>query len=136
MIAAINGADFVLLVTEPTPFGLHDLILAVEAVKILNIPHGIVINRAGIGNDGVKNYAKKEGINRFLDHGNPDRGIITMGLPFLSLMDVLTEVEKKPDILKLGMVYPLPKNSILSFIETHKEVKVLEELTGKLRAWA
>lgn len=62
VIAAMNGADFVLLVTEPTPFGLHDLILAVEAVKILNIPHGIVINRAGIGNNGVNDYAKKEGI--------------------------------------------------------------------------
>jgi len=62
VIAAMNGADFVLLVTEPTPFGLHDLTLAVEAVKVLKIPHGIVINRAGMGNDGVKNYARKEGI--------------------------------------------------------------------------
>jgi len=62
VIAAMKGAHFVLLVTEPTPFGLHDLTLAVEAVKILNIPHGIVINRAGMGNDGVKEYAKKEGI--------------------------------------------------------------------------
>lgn len=62
VIAAMKGADFVLLVTEPTPFGLHDLILAVEAVKILKIPHGIVINRAGMGNDGVKDYAQKEGI--------------------------------------------------------------------------
>jgi MinD superfamily P-loop ATPase len=62
VIAAMKGADFVLLVTEPTPFGLHDLTLAVETVKILKIPHGIVINRAGMGNDGVKEYAKKEGI--------------------------------------------------------------------------
>jgi MinD superfamily P-loop ATPase len=62
VIAAMKGADFVLLVTEPTPFGLHDLILAVEAVKVLKIPHGIVINRAGMGNDGVKEYAKKENI--------------------------------------------------------------------------
>ncbi|MBC8440793.1 MAG: ATP-binding protein [Deltaproteobacteria bacterium] len=62
VIAAMKGADFVLLVTEPTPFGLHDLALAVETVKILKIPHGIVINRAGMGNDGVKEYAKKEGI--------------------------------------------------------------------------
>ena len=62
VIAAMKGADFILLVTEPTPFGLHDLTLAVETVKILKIPHGIVINRAGMGNDGVKEYAKKEGI--------------------------------------------------------------------------
>jgi MinD superfamily P-loop ATPase len=62
VIAAMNNADFILLVTEPTPFGLHDLKLAVETVKILDIPHGLVINRAGLGNDDVKLYAKKEGI--------------------------------------------------------------------------
>ncbi len=62
VIAAMNHADFILLVTEPTPFGLNDLKLAVEAVKILNIPHGLIINRAGLGNDDVNNYAKKEKI--------------------------------------------------------------------------
>ena len=62
VIAAMNGADFVLLVTEPTPFGLHDLKLAVETVKILGIPHGLVINRAGLGNDDVKTYAQKENL--------------------------------------------------------------------------
>lgn len=62
VIAAMSKADFILLVTEPTPFGLHDLKLAVETVKILGIPHGLVINRAGLGNDEVKNYANREGI--------------------------------------------------------------------------
>ncbi|WP_299983042.1 ATP-binding protein [Desulfobacula sp.] len=62
VIAAMNGADFILLVTEPTPFGLHDLKLAVETVRILDIPHGLVINRAGLGNDDVKYYAQKENI--------------------------------------------------------------------------
>ncbi len=62
VIAAMNKADFVLLVTEPTPFGLHDLKLAVETVKILKIPHGLVINRADLGNDEVKKYARDEGI--------------------------------------------------------------------------
>jgi len=60
VIAAMKGADFVLLVTEPTPFGLHDLKLAVGAVKILGIPCGLVINRSDIGDDGVKTYAEKE----------------------------------------------------------------------------
>lgn len=60
VIAAMNKADFVLLVTEPTPFGLHDLTLAVETVRILGIPCGLVINRAGIGNDDVKTYAQKQ----------------------------------------------------------------------------
>jgi MinD superfamily P-loop ATPase len=62
VIAAMNKADFILLVTEPTPFGLHDLQLAVETVKILGIPHGLVINRAGLGNDDVKVFAQKQAI--------------------------------------------------------------------------
>lgn len=61
-IAAMNKTDFVILVTEPTPFGLNDLKLAVETIRKLDIPHGIVINRAGLGNDAVKNYADHEKI--------------------------------------------------------------------------
>ncbi len=67
VIASMKGTDFVLLVTEPTPFGLHDLTLAVEAVKLLGIPCGLVINRAGIGNDDVKNYAQNENIPVLLE---------------------------------------------------------------------
>ena len=62
VIAAMNGADFVLLVTEPTPFGLHDLKLAVGAVRVLGIPCGLVINRAGLGDDRVNTYAREEGV--------------------------------------------------------------------------
>ncbi len=62
VIAAMKGADFVLLVTEPTPFGLHDLKLAVGAVKVLGIPHGLVINRADLGDIKVREYASKEDI--------------------------------------------------------------------------
>jgi len=62
VIAAMHGADFVLLVTEPTPFGLHDLKLAVEAVKLLGIPAGLVVNRADIGDEAVFAYAENEGL--------------------------------------------------------------------------
>lgn len=62
VISAMKNTDFILMVTEPTPFGLHDLVLAVEAVKLLRIPCGLVINRSGIGNDDVKIYADKERI--------------------------------------------------------------------------
>ena len=62
VIASMKGADFVLLVTEPTPFGLHDLKLAVGAVRILGIPCGLVINRSDMGDDRVLNYAKKESV--------------------------------------------------------------------------
>jgi len=60
VIAAMNGADFILMVTEPTPFGLHDLNLAVEAVRLLGIPCGLVINRADIGDRKVFDYAESE----------------------------------------------------------------------------
>jgi MinD superfamily P-loop ATPase len=50
------------MVTEPTPFGLYDLKLAVEAVKILGIPCGLVINRSDVGDGKVKAYAKEENL--------------------------------------------------------------------------
>ena len=62
VIAAMKGADFVLMVTEPTPFGLHDLKLAVGAVQLLGIPCGLVINSSDIGDDRVKVYAEQENI--------------------------------------------------------------------------
>jgi len=58
----MRGTDFVLMVTEPTPFGLHDLRLGVEAVRVLGIPCGLVINRADIGNRKVHEYAEEENI--------------------------------------------------------------------------
>ena len=57
VIESIKPADFVVLVTEPTPFGLHDLKLAVGAVDILDIPRGLVINRSDLGDDRVREYA-------------------------------------------------------------------------------
>jgi len=67
VISSVKGTDFVILVTEPTPFGLNDLKLAVGMVKILDIPHGIVINRSDLGDDKVKQYAKEEGIPILLE---------------------------------------------------------------------
>jgi len=58
VIASMKDTDFVLLVTEPTPFGLHDLKLAVGAVKLLEIPCGLVINRSDMGDRNVNAYAK------------------------------------------------------------------------------
>ncbi len=76
----------------------------------------------------VQDYANRSSANQVVDHGNKNRGIITMGLPFLSLMDVLERADVKPDVLKLGVVYPIPGKLIKGFLETHAEVKVLEEL--------
>lgn len=62
VIEATKGSDFVILVTEPTPFGLHDLKLAVETMKVLKKEYGVVVNRYGIGNDDVFKYCEDENI--------------------------------------------------------------------------
>ena len=62
VIESIGGSDYCILVTEPTPFGLHDLKLAIEVVKHLNIPFGVVINRDGIGDKKVEDYCQNENI--------------------------------------------------------------------------
>ena len=62
VVESIRGADFVLLVTEPTPFGLHDLKLAVAVVHELNLPAGVIINRDGIGNAAVESFCQQAGI--------------------------------------------------------------------------
>jgi MinD superfamily P-loop ATPase len=62
VIESIRGSDFCLLVTEPTPFGMNDLKLAVELLKELKIKHGVLINRAGIGDDTTRDYCRREGV--------------------------------------------------------------------------
>lgn len=73
-------------------------------------------------------YADTSNLNFIKDNKNEQVGIITMGLPYYSLLDVMEEMRVKPDILKLGIVYPLPKQKIIKFLRSHKEVKILEEL--------
>jgi MinD superfamily P-loop ATPase len=62
VVEAVKGSDFALLVTEPTPFGLNDLALAVETVRQLKIPCGVVLNRVGAGDDVIEGYCRKEDI--------------------------------------------------------------------------
>jgi MinD superfamily P-loop ATPase len=61
-IAALHDSDLALLVTEPTPFGLHDLKAAVGVGRTLGIPLAVVINRGGIGDDQVERYCREEGL--------------------------------------------------------------------------
>ncbi len=61
-IATVNKADYVVLVTEPTPFGLHDLKLSVDTLKELGKPFGVIVNRAGLGNRDVYHYLESEHI--------------------------------------------------------------------------
>lgn len=66
MITAVSGCDFVILVTEPTPFGLNDLKLAVETVHTLGLPFGVIINRADAGDNRVVRYCEEEQIRILL----------------------------------------------------------------------
>jgi MinD superfamily P-loop ATPase len=62
VVEAVKGSDFCLLVTEPTPFGLNDLVLAVGVMRELGIPCGVIINRDRVGGGRVEEYCLEEGI--------------------------------------------------------------------------
>lgn len=62
VIQTVRHADYVLLITEPTPFGLHDLTLAVEMLRALEQPFGVVVNRAGAGDERVHEYCREQRI--------------------------------------------------------------------------
>lgn len=62
VVTTLEGSDFCLLITEPTPFGLHDLALAVELLQKLEIRAGVVVNRADTGDEKVEAYCAKKGL--------------------------------------------------------------------------
>jgi MinD superfamily P-loop ATPase len=62
MVASVKNSDFCILVTEPTPFGLNDLEISAEVLRKLGIPHGVIINRDGIGDDSVERFCDKNNI--------------------------------------------------------------------------
>ena len=62
VIESVKGCDFCILVTEPTPFGLNDLILAIEVLRKMKIPFGVIINRSDLGNQSTDDYCKNENI--------------------------------------------------------------------------
>jgi MinD superfamily P-loop ATPase len=74
LVAALGGADVVVLVAEPTPFGRHDLELAVAVVRRLGLPVGVVLNRAGCGDHGVEDFCAAAEIPILLEIPH-DRGI-------------------------------------------------------------
>ncbi len=67
VIESVKGADYLLLVTEPTPFGLHDLTLAVGMARALSVRTGVVINRADSGDGRVRDYCRAEGLELLLE---------------------------------------------------------------------
>jgi MinD superfamily P-loop ATPase len=88
VIASIEDMDYCVLVTESTPFGFHDLKLAIDVVRAIKIPFGVIINRYGLGDSKVEDYCKAEGIPVLLKIPN-DRKIAELysrGIPFIREM--------------------------------------------------
>ncbi len=87
-VEAVDGTDFCILVTEPTPFGLHDLKFSVKMLNRLNIPFAVLINRVGIGDDRVEKYCEEEGIPILMKIPNSRRiaELYSEGIPFVREM--------------------------------------------------
>jgi MinD superfamily P-loop ATPase len=107
VIETMKRANFILLVTEPTPFGLHDLKLAVEAARILNIPCGLLINRSDLGDNQVKAYADRENLP------------VLMEIPYDRR---IAEAYSRGELI----VEAMPEGKI-KFIELYAKVKALVE---------
>jgi MinD superfamily P-loop ATPase len=88
VIETMSDADFVILVTEPTPFGLHDLKLAIDVVRLLGKPFGVIVNRMGSGDDRVQIYCKAEGIDILMEIPQSQEIAIlySNGIPFVTEM--------------------------------------------------
>ena len=94
VIAAVKGSDFCILVTEPTPFGLNDLELAVEVVRELGIPSGVVINRSDIGDLEVNKYCQSASIPILLEIPE-DRHIAEAYSRGIMIIDVIPEYKER-----------------------------------------
>jgi MinD superfamily P-loop ATPase len=88
VVETVHGTDFCLLVTEPTPFGLHDLQIAVEVVRELGVPMGVVVNFAGIGDRGVYDFCEKRDIPIMMEIPFDRRiaELYSRGTPFVAAM--------------------------------------------------
>jgi MinD superfamily P-loop ATPase len=94
VVTTLLGSEFCILVTEPTPFGLNDLKLAVEVVRQLHIPHGVIINQADIGDKSVEMYCRTEQIPILMQIPT-DRKIAEAYSRGQMIVDVLPEYREK-----------------------------------------
>jgi len=88
VVETVHSADFCLLVTEPTPFGLHDLQITVEVVRELGVSMGVVVNFAGIGDRGVYDFCEKRDIPIMMEIPFDRRiaELYSRGTPFVAAM--------------------------------------------------
>jgi len=94
MVESVKGSDYCLLVTEPTPFGLHDLKLAAEVIKGLGIPAGVVINRFDAGDNKTEEFCEASGLPVLLRIPF-SRGIASAYAEGIPVVKVLPEYKAK-----------------------------------------
>jgi MinD superfamily P-loop ATPase len=99
LVASVHKTDYCILVTEPTPFGLHDLKITVQVLKDLGVPMGVVINRAGIGDRKVYEYCENEKIPVLMEipFSKNIAELYSSGIPFVK--DMLEWKEKFLEML-------------------------------------
>jgi len=103
LVASVHKTDYCILVTEPTPFGLHDLKITVQVLKDLGVPMGVIINRAGLGDRKVYEYCKKENIPLLLEipFSKKIAELYSRGVPFVEKMPEWKEkFQKVRDIIQ------------------------------------
>jgi MinD superfamily P-loop ATPase len=107
LVASVHKTEYCILVTEPTPFGLHDLKITVQVLKDIGVPMGVVINRAGIGDRKVYEYCKKEKIPLLMEipFSQNIAELYSRGVPFVSEMP-----EWKEKFLKIRDTIKRQKN--------------------------
>ncbi len=109
VIEAVKDSDYVILISEPTPFGLNDLKLAVGVVKQLGKKMGVVINRYGLGNDEIIDYCKSEGV------------------------EIIAKIPNSKEIAKLYSKGSLIYKEVEEFRDELKKIdKKIESLRGEL----
>ena len=109
VVESVKGSDYCILVTEPTPFGLNDLTLAVEVMRKLKIPFGVIINRSDIGDGKVEDYCQAENIP------------ILMKIPFNR--DFAVSYSKGIPVVDAFPEFKMHYQEILNKIKNHIEKK-------------
>lgn len=125
---------------EKVSFGLYNPSIIKEEIGFHSYDLSYILITETVFPKKIRALEKFEKVKKISDEltfnknimNSSERGIITFGLTYLSLMDVLQKSNSKVDILKIGMVNPVPEKSIADFLKTHKEVKILEELDNIL----
>ncbi|MGD8456162.1 MAG: ATP-binding protein [Anaerolineales bacterium] len=107
VMETLRDTDYIILVTEPTPFGLQDMKLVVQLARELGIPCGIIVNREGIGDQGVNEYSRSADIpilmripfDRKISHG------IAQGVPLLKIYPEFTQRFQDLYMMAASMIY-------------------------------